>query len=731
MDSPSHVFVAETGQPAQRRRKVRLACTLCRARKTGCDGRKPVCTACSLRGWDNKCGYQDSVIQSSAALTLVDLDRRLQRLENESFGDSETPRKATSSRAALGYSDQTGFQVAQGDEIPSSSRSPVSDGLVEANEDVTSLVTSSTMFMRRGLEAAGPGQQYDPGASSMFAEETLAPNTYPVMIGGSSHSLDESIGNLGLGDISFPQDQIAHDLLGWYWRNVHSIFPFLHRPTFETHYHTFSQTRLSSPCDGQLPFDEVVFHATLNMILALACQRNEAISPPEERHYQAEEFYKRSQRLISVETLDSSSVPIVQLLCLRAWYLYYSGRADRCWIMAGVAIRVATGMGLQLVPRRPMNQLEREMRRRVWYCGCVALDRILSSTFGRAPMTSRSTSQLPLPLPIDDEYLSTTEEGSQPEGLPSRLDLAIYSQKMVSIMDAMHSQDRTHRLKFSHGAVEHSVPDPSAILRLNSMIDDFLDTLPEHLRPNADYSRMMVCQEDISYFMTQSQVLKSRLLFIRLLLLRPSLLAEARRWASLEPGTSHTASSMLQERLHLEICRLCLDTVHEVLEKTHGALGTQFQLPAWYGLHFSFASATILLVASLSPNLGVNMDLDPTKSSWERAMSILEFHKTHLPSAAKVIEVLNRYRHMITLRLNARMGSPQSATSSTGGPPHANISRYPNQQGQGQHWDASPGVPGTSGTMMQGLDELLGSESLDEAWLGMQDYGEGDWMLQL
>ncbi|KAK3985203.1 activator of stress genes 1 [Cladorrhinum sp. PSN332] len=729
MDSPSHVFVAETGQPAQRRRKVRLACTLCRARKTGCDGRKPVCTACSLRGWDDKCGYQDSVIQSSAALTLVDLDRRLQRLENESFGDSETPRKATSSRTNS-YSDQAGFNVAQGDDVPSSSRSPLSDVLVEGNEDVTTLVASNTMFMRRGLEAAGPTQNYDPGAGTMFTGETLAPNAFPALEGISSHSLDESLGDLGLGDISFPQDQIAHDLLEWYWRNVHSIFPFLHRPTFERRYHNFSQARLSSPHEGQLPFDEVVFHATLNMVLAMACQRNEAISPPEERQYQAEEFYKRSQRLISVETLDSSSLSIVQLLCLRAWYLYYSGRADRCWVMAGAAIRVAMGMGLQLVPRRPMSQLEREMRRRVWYCGCVGLDTILSSTFGRAPMISRATSQLPLPLPIDDEYLSATEEGSQPDGVPSRLDLAIYSHKTVAIMEAMHSQDRTHRLKINHGTVEHSVPDPSGILRLNSMIDDFLDGLPEHLRPNADYSRMMVRQEDIPYFMMQSQVLKSRLLFLRLLLLRPSLLAEARRWATPEPGVAQTPSSMLQERLHLEICALCLDTVHAVLEKTHAALGSQYQLPEWYALHFSFASATILLVASLSPNLGVNLDLEPTKSSWERAMGILEFHKTHLPSASKGIDALHRYRHMITMRLNARMGSPQATTSSTSSVSHPSLSRYSqNQQPQAPSW-AAQGVPTSSGAMMQGLDEFLGSESLDEAWLGMQDYGEGDWMLQ-
>ncbi|KAK3368775.1 hypothetical protein B0H63DRAFT_81409 [Podospora didyma] len=84
MESSSHTFVPETGLPAQRRRKTRLACNPCRSCKTGCDGRKPVCSGCAMRGWDDKCGWQDTVIQPPVLLSLADLDRRLQKLEHES-----------------------------------------------------------------------------------------------------------------------------------------------------------------------------------------------------------------------------------------------------------------------------------------------------------------------------------------------------------------------------------------------------------------------------------------------------------------------------------------------------------------------------------------------------------------------------------------------------------------------------------------------------------------------
>lgn len=58
----------------------------------------------------------------------------------------------------------------------------------------------------------------------------------------------------------------------------------------------------------------------------------------------------------------------------------------------------------------------------------------------------------------------------------------------------------------------------------------------------------------------------------------------------------------------------------------------------------TFGAASTLLAASLCPDLEVNLDLDPAKTSWERALQIFEFHKSHVESAAKGIEALGRYR---------------------------------------------------------------------------------------
>lgn len=44
--------------PPRKRRRTRLACHSCRARKVGCDGNRPYCTACSMRGQVDQCIYQ-------------------------------------------------------------------------------------------------------------------------------------------------------------------------------------------------------------------------------------------------------------------------------------------------------------------------------------------------------------------------------------------------------------------------------------------------------------------------------------------------------------------------------------------------------------------------------------------------------------------------------------------------------------------------------------------------
>lgn len=176
-----------------------------------------------------------------------------------------------------------------------------------------------------------------------------------------------------VNDLRLPPRSTAATLLDCYWNLFHPLFPILHRPTFDAGYEqVLKPVIISSLHTKELP--EIIFHSTLNIVLAIGCQRNERLSEVEREHL-SDELFKRSVRLVSLDNLNTSSLAIVQLLLLRGTYLLYTTFADRCWNTVGVAIRSAQAIGLHINEQASpgANQLASEMRRRVW-CSCMNLD---------------------------------------------------------------------------------------------------------------------------------------------------------------------------------------------------------------------------------------------------------------------------------------------------------------------------------------------------------------------
>jgi hypothetical protein len=63
---------------------------------------------------------------------------------------------------------------------------------------------------------------------------------------------------------------------------------------------------------------------------------------------------------------------------------------------------------------------------------------------------------------------------------------------------------------------------------------------------------------------------------------------------------------------------------------------------------------------------------------------------------------------------------------------HGQQQQYGMSHTSGPSWEPSQAMPTPpmAGTgLMEGLDDFLTSDSLDEAWLVNQDFGQGDWML--
>lgn len=173
----------------------------------------------------------------------------------------------------------------------------------------------------------------------------------------------------------YPRRQAADDYVSSFWEFVQPVFPILHKASFMSRYdEVWSPEPYGEPHDiDQL--DGVAFSATLNLVFALGCQFSSLVAA-NKRVIVADEFYQRARKLFLYDILDTSSMPVLQMLLLTGVYLQSTKHAERCWNTVGLAIRAAQALGLhsELPTRRPERPITREVRRRVWHV-CVTLDR--------------------------------------------------------------------------------------------------------------------------------------------------------------------------------------------------------------------------------------------------------------------------------------------------------------------------------------------------------------------
>ncbi|RDW77811.1 hypothetical protein BP6252_05864 [Coleophoma cylindrospora] len=628
--------------------------------------------------------------------TLADLGQRVQQLERGAHSASDEQlnnENVRQDRESLSRMDDPG------------------DGCV-----------ANVLFGPNPSQVAVPGQSTFP---SLDAETVggLSPSPLVFLAPGlASRSYD-------LTTIVLPPRSLGDSLLQCYWDFTLPIFPVVHRPTFEAAYSRIWSTE-GAPCSPHVVggFEEVLFYSTLNILFGLGAQKNESLTLAQ-RERLADEFYGRSQALVSIETLDVSSLQVVQLLLLRGLYLLYTPYSDRCWNMLGMAIRVAQRLGLHnsSADETVQGQLTREMRRRVWW-NCVTLDRFSSpspsysaATNGHHRMASHAfghhtlipPQNIPIPAEIDDEYLSDTQDGRQPSGISSRLSFLVWNLRLNSFLikvDFLETRSATH------STTAGKIDDLGVILDVNSELDQFLEGLPNHLRTEDDAIFSLDRQNDC--FVLQARVLKSRVLYFRLALLRRVLLTQASQAAN--PPRSPVSTSTLEAKLRDEISTLCLSTAHTVLKVLHKTLPTIHRTTAWHALYFAFAAATVLVAAMLCPNLEGNLDADPGKASWDRAMQIFKFHQSHITSAEKGIKVLEYFRHNIEKRLASRRVASNIVV--------AEISN----SGDVMSGEALPAeIAGDSLETPSGdiFETLLGIDLPNESWFTLQDFPLDNWAL--
>ncbi|CVL11162.1 related to transcription activator protein acu-15 [Fusarium proliferatum] len=438
---------------------------------------------------------------------------------------------------------------------------------------------------------------------------------------GNPNDRATSFAGMNMSQVVLPSREVADDFIECYERLVYPMFPVLHMPSFKARYLRVWE----SPSNDQAL--DTTFAASLNIVFALGCL-NSSKTEPSLILSTAETFYERSRSILPLDSLDRPSLEVVQYLLLTGNYLSFTKYSHRYCNTLAMAIQVAQTIDLHRADHGATSQLQREMGRRVWHL-CLTMQRYLlylqgTSTTKRLRLMSAlfgwnsvliHDNTCPLPQIIDDEYLLEEGEGCQPAATPSLLDALAVSMK---IFDVVAGVREVIAASFSKAL---QMPELMKILQLNERLTEIEDNLPEHLKYKSGQAASSAREKVLHY---QAEVVNLRLLYVRLLVLRTTLLPAARQvLARQDPSTP---PSRLEHAVRKETWRICIQSAVTSLDILHTNLQSSSKVISIHAMFVTLSATTVLIASSALPR----DPADPPPShadSITKAFEILDAHQ--------------------------------------------------------------------------------------------------------
>ncbi|CZR61789.1 related to C6 transcription factor [Phialocephala subalpina] len=531
---------------ARKRQKIAVACNKCRQRKIRCDGVRPICHPCQKRKDKGVgCRFEDSEAPAEGLISRRDASeselytRIPPAFPAESFDTGH-------SAAVHGWDGVGAMTGAIG----------TSEGFF-GSSSASSFMKQIKSAVDSNLVPAGQeGLQTNINSSQLRSPDQVETSQQRSKLNGS--------------DCVLPLRRAADELVSVYWTLVHPLYPYIDRSRFEHDYEALWT-------DLPMYMDERIFLSMLNAIFALTSQLAESMNA-EARAVAAQLYFHRARGLLDLSLWESGSLEIIQCLLLMGQYLQSSDAPHQCWMVIGHAIRVAQSLGLHL----PMSRFEvqslpeRELARKIWH-GCVLMDRILSMTFGRPAMISKSAAKaVPLPLMVDDNFLldHANVVVAPPENKPTAIAFYVKALELHEIVNdillALYFRDDNNQYSFSNHPESMIV---GALLPLDQALMQWGRSLPLHLRISSS--------ESLSNDIYRRQAIVSRI----------------------------RAAYDLTDIVH----------VHFIKDGRTGLL------PAWwYTVFFIYTAATVLLAARLRPVVQSNVPEYSVLRSWSQVIEVLK-----------------------------------------------------------------------------------------------------------
>ncbi|KAJ7650990.1 fungal-specific transcription factor domain-containing protein [Roridomyces roridus] len=398
----------------------------------------------------------------------------------------------------------------------------------------------------------------------------------------------------------FPPADLLTTLVGLYFKNIHPTFPVLHRDTF-----------LRDLANG-LHETNMKFSAVVLVVLGLASRYSDDPRVMIDGNTISSGWPFVSQAQI-VPDPSEPSIHHAQFYSLMTLFVLGGSTPPMGWVYLGIGIRFIQYHGRY---RRELGSLKQEdelWNRAFW--AIFVLDGLMSCFIGRAPTLSSEEYDVDPPLEVDDEYW---DQGFvQPLGRPSALSFFARHVCLFEILGkALRRLHAPSWVKARKGwTVEQQ---QEAVVELVSMMNDFLESIPAHLRWDANGQGI---------FFDQSAVLHSTYYWIQITIHRPHIM---KRSPNAEPSLfiSYTAA------------RSALSVVEAWMTTTQC-------IPSTFLQNTAFVSAVVLILhAFATKRAGVLLDINKDMTHVRTAMKVFKTCEARWHSAGRLWELLQELQYL-------------------------------------------------------------------------------------
>ena len=548
-----------------KRRRVARACQSCRALKSRCDGRQPVCSRCA--GYGHQCQW--------AGRTPTSRDPTNQRFQlNQLLRNSETRTLRDTLRTYLQLLQDIRPRLNEADRRVVdvgvlTSHKTISDFNVEARRTTDATSSNEPTSPQRYLGEASDIGFYNSMRKAMCSDSIKSTSSSPYMA-SYDHDEDPEIGPQEHLTNILPGRDTADKYCDIYFSTIHIAYPFVSRKTFQQNCDTFWQPE---------PLDDLS-SSWLSLLLTIfavgACY--ETLSDAEGIRITTPTHQMCFEHALALSSQNQSERSSERVTCLLAqcFYLLATSQTDRCWITLGTAIRLAQAIGLHAdySPHTPDDDVEKqETRRRLWY-SLYVLDRLLSLQLGRPPAI------------YDGHYKTTLPESSAEDGSNEYFLVMIQFSAIIGrVLDHLYNP----------GNVQSPEDALSAMTLLNQELLQWKSDLPRKLR--FDLSHTL---ENSVTFRRQRNMLAIKFYHLRSLIHRPCL-SPAKLFRS--PGlewTSLPPSLTKQLRQSAQTCVSAAQNTARLLYHLDDKKSLVYGFPWWQMISCLICASSILLVASIS-----------------------------------------------------------------------------------------------------------------------------------